>query len=158
MSNDAEMIIPATGRLRARPIACKTRRIQARGMRPAAEGVKPLSTIFARIISGELPASIVYQDDLVTAFRDIDPAAPVHILIVPNKVIPTVNDLTPDDERMAGRMLLAARTIAEQEGIAESGYRLIINCNRDGGQEVYHLHMHLLGGRRLGRMVARPSD
>lgn len=117
-----------------------------------------MSTIFARIISGELPASIVYQDDLVTAFRDIDPAAPVHILIVPNKVIPTVNDLTPDDERMAGRMLLAARTIAEQEGIAESGYRLIINCNRDGGQEVYHLHMHLLGGRRLGRMVARPSD
>lgn len=117
-----------------------------------------MSTIFARIISGELPASIVYQDDLVTAFRDIDPAAPVHILIVPNKVIPTVNDLTPDDERTAGRMLLAARTIAEQEGIAESGYRLIINCNRDGGQEVYHLHMHLLGGRRLGRMVARPSD
>lgn len=117
-----------------------------------------MSTIFARIISGELPANIVYQDDLVTAFRDIDPAAPVHILIVPNKVIPTVNDLTPDDERMAGRMLLAARTIAEQEGIAESGYRLIINCNRDGGQEVYHLHMHLLGGRRLGRMVARPSD
>lgn len=115
-------------------------------------------TIFARIISGEVPATIVYQDDLVTAFRDINPAAPVHVLIVPNKVIPTVNDLTPDDERTAGRMLLAARTIAEQEGIAESGYRLIINCNRDGGQEVYHLHMHLLGGRRMGRMVARSSD
>lgn len=117
-----------------------------------------MSTIFARIISGEVPATIVYQDDLVTAFRDINPAAPVHVLIVPNKVIPTVNDLTPDDERTAGRMLLAARTIAEQEGIAESGYRLIINCNRDGGQEVYHLHMHLLGGRRMGRMVARSSD
>lgn len=117
-----------------------------------------MSTIFARIISGELPATIVYQDDLVTAFRDIQPLAPVHILIVPNKVIPTVNDLSEDDERTAGRMLLAARAIAAQEGIDESGYRLIINCNRDGGQEVYHLHMHLLGGRRMGRMVAQPSD
>jgi histidine triad (HIT) family protein len=120
--------------------------------------VKSLSTLFARIISGELPATIVYQDELVTAFRDINPAAPVHILIVPNKVIPTVNDLTEDDERTAGRMLLAAKKIADQEGVAESGYRLIINCNSDGGQEVYHLHMHLLGGRRLGRMVARASD
>lgn len=117
-----------------------------------------MSTIFARIISGELPATIVYQDDLVTAFRDIQPLAPVHILIVPNKVIPTVNDLSEEDERTAGRMLLAARTIAAQEGIDESGYRLIINCNRDGGQEVYHLHMHLLGGRRMGRMVAKPNE
>ncbi|CUS02708.2 purine nucleoside phosphoramidase [Candidatus Promineifilum breve] len=117
-----------------------------------------MSTIFARIINGELPAAIVYQDDLVTAFRDIQPLAPVHILIVPNKVIPTVNELTEDDERMAGRMLLAAQKIAAQEGIAESGYRLIINCNHDGGQEVYHLHMHLLGGRRMGRMVAKPKE
>lgn len=117
-----------------------------------------MSTLFTRIISGELPAAIVYQDDLVTAFRDINPLAPTHILIVPNKEIPTVNDLTEDDERTAGRMLLAARAIAAQEGIAESGYRLIINCNRDGGQEVYHLHMHLLGGRRMGRMVARTNE
>lgn len=114
-----------------------------------------MSTIFSQIISGEIPATIVYQDDLVTAFRDINPVAPVHILIVPNKAIATVNDLVEDDERTAGRMLLAARTIAAQEGIDESGYRLIINCNRDGGQEVYHLHMHLLGGRRLGPLVAR---
>jgi histidine triad (HIT) family protein len=114
-----------------------------------------MTTIFGQIVSGELPATIVYQDDLVTAFRDIHPAAPVHILIVPNKAIPTVNDLTEADEQTAGRMLLAARKIAAQEGIAESGYRLIINCNRDGGQEVYHLHMHLLGGRRMGPMVAR---
>ena len=115
-----------------------------------------MSTIFAKIISGELPADIVYRDDLVTAFRDINPAAPTHILIVPNKDIPTVNDLTEADEQTAGRLLLAAAKIAAQEGIAEGGYRLIINCNQDGGQEVYHLHLHLLGGRRLGRMVARP--
>ena len=114
-----------------------------------------MSTIFSQIISGDIPATIVYQDDLVTAFRDIHPLAPVHILIVPNKEIATVNDLSDADEQVAGRMLLAARRIAAQEGIAESGYRLIINCNGDGGQEVYHLHMHLLGGRRMGPMVAR---
>lgn len=117
-----------------------------------------MSTIFSKIISGELPATIVYQDDMVTAFRDIHPVAPVHILIVPNKEIATVNDLTAEDERVAGRLFLAAKKIAEQEGIAESGYRLIINCNRDGGQEVYHLHMHLVGGRRIGPMVMRPSE
>ncbi len=116
-----------------------------------------MSTIFDKIISGEMPAAIVYRDDLVTAFRDINPLAPTHILIVPNKPIPTANDLTAADEQTAGRLLLAAAKIAAQEGIAESGYRLIINCNRDGGQEVYHLHMHLLGGRRMGRMVARVS-
>ena len=117
-----------------------------------------MSTLFDRIIKGELPADIVYRDDLVTAFRDIHPLAPAHILIVPNKVIPTVNDLTADDEATAGRMLLAAAKIAAQEGIADDGYRLIINCNRDGGQEVYHLHMHLLGGRRMGRMVTPPKE
>lgn len=119
------------------------------------EGAKDLSTIFSKIISGEVPSDIIYQDDLVTAFRDINPVAPVHVLIVPNKEIATVNDLQNEDERTAGRMLLAARKIAEREGIAESGYRLIINCNRDGGQEVFHLHMHLLGGRRIGPLVAR---
>lgn len=114
-----------------------------------------MTTIFSKIISAELPATIVYQDDLVTAFRDIHPQAPTHILIVPNKVIATANDLTEADEQIAGRMFLAAGRIAAQEGIAESGYRLIVNCNRDGGQEVFHLHMHLLGGRRLGPMLAR---
>lgn len=114
-----------------------------------------MSTIFTKIINGELPSDIVYRDELVTAFRDIDPAAPVHILIVPNKEIATVNDLTEEDERTAGRLLLAAHQVAKQEGIDESGYRLIINCNRDGGQEVYHLHMHLLGGRPMGPMVLR---
>lgn len=114
-----------------------------------------MPTLFARIIRGELPSDIVYQDELVTAFRDINPAAPVHILIVPNKVILTIADLTDEDEETAGRMLLVAKKLAEQEGIAESGYRLIINCRDHGRQEIYHLHMHLIGGRPLGPMVLR---
>lgn len=115
-----------------------------------------MTTIFAQIIEGEQSADIVYQDELVTAFRDINPQAPTHVLVVPNKIIPTANDLTADDEEVAGRMLLVAKQIAEDEGIAEDGYRLIINCNRHGGQEVYHLHMHVLGGRPLGPMLRRP--
>ena len=114
-----------------------------------------MTTIFAKIIRGEIPSDMVYQDDLVTAFRDINPIAPTHILIVPNKVIPTVNDLTAEDERVAGHMLFVAKVIAEQEGIAEDGYRLMINCREHGGQEVFHLHLHLLGGRSLGPMLAR---
>ena len=120
-----------------------------RGTRMAEE------TIFSKIIKGELPGDIVYRDELVTAFRDISPQAPVHILIVTNKIIPTVNDVSAEDEQALGRLFTAAAKIAEQEGIAESGYRLLVNTNRDGGQEVYHLHMHLLGGRRLGPMVVR---
>ena len=114
-----------------------------------------MTTIFSKIISGEIPADIVYQDDLVTAFRDINPQAPTHILIVPNKEIPTVNDLTEADEQVAGRLLLVAKKLAAQEGIAEDGYRLMINCNQHGGQEVFHLHLHLLGGRPLGPMLVR---
>lgn len=114
-----------------------------------------MPSLFSKIIRGELPGDILYQDELVTAFRDINPAASTHVLIVPNKFIPTVNDLTDEDEQIAGRMLIVARKLAEQEGIAEDGYRLIINCNRDGGQEIYHLHLHLIGGRPLGPMIAR---
>ncbi len=114
-----------------------------------------MPTIFAKIIRGEIPGDIVYQDDLVTAFRDIHPAAPTHILIVPNKYIPTVNELGEEDEPIAGRMLRVAAQLAAAEGVAENGYRLIINCNRDGGQEVFHLHMHLIGGRPLGPMISR---
>ena len=114
-----------------------------------------MSSIFSQIIRGELPGDILYRDDLVTAFRDINPAASTHILIVPNKFIATVNDLTEEDEPIAGRMLLVARKLAEQEGIAEAGYRLIINCNQHGGQVIYHLHMHLIGGRPLGPMILR---
>ncbi|MDP5255128.1 MULTISPECIES: HIT domain-containing protein [unclassified Vibrio] len=110
-------------------------------------------TIFTKIISGELTSDMVYQDDLVSAFRDINPRAPSHVLIVPNKLIPTVNDVTEDDELMLGRMFTVARKIAQQEGIAEDGYRLIVNCNAYGGQEVYHIHMHLVGGRPLGPLL-----
>jgi histidine triad (HIT) family protein len=112
-----------------------------------------MSTIFSKIISGEIPADIVYQDEEVTAFRDISPQAPVHVLLVPNKEIPTVNDLTTEDEPLIGHMIMVAKQIAEREGVAENGYRLLINCNRDGGQEIFHLHMHLFGGRPLGTML-----
>lgn len=118
----------------------------------------PVETIFSRIIRGEAKADIVFQDELVTAFRDIAPRTPVHILIVPNRLIPTVNDVTPEDEATLGRMFTVAATLAREMGIAERGYRLIVNCNHDGGQEVYHLHMHLLGGRRLGPILASTSQ
>ncbi|MGF1764765.1 HIT domain-containing protein [Aliivibrio kagoshimensis] len=110
-------------------------------------------TIFRKIIDKEIPADILYQDDKVTAFRDINPRAPSHILIIPNKLIPTTNDIMEEDELIMGRLFTVAKKIAKEEGIAESGYRLIFNCNPDGGQEVYHIHMHLLGGRALGPMV-----
>ncbi|MDT8304568.1 MAG: histidine triad nucleotide-binding protein [Anaerolineae bacterium] len=114
-----------------------------------------MPTIFSKIVAGEIDADIVYRDDLVTAFRDIDPVAPTHVLVVPNREIPTVADLTAEDEQLAGHMILVANQIAEQEGIAESGYRIIINCREHGGQEVYHLHLHLLGGWPLGPMLLR---
>ena len=114
-----------------------------------------MSTIFMKIIRGEAPADIVYQDDRVTCFRDINPAAPVHILVVPNKEVATLNDLGDADESLAGYMILTAKRLAREAGIDESGYRLIINCNRDGGQVVDHLHLHLMGGRPMGPMVTR---
>lgn len=112
-------------------------------------------TIFSKIIRKEIPADITYQDDLVTAFRDISPQAKTHILIIPNKLIPTVNDVTVEDELTLGRLFTVAAKLAKEEGIAEDGYRLILNCNKHGGQEVFHLHMHLLGGEPLGRMLAK---
>lgn len=115
-------------------------------------------TIFSKIIRREIPADIVYQDELVTAFRDINPQAPTHILIVPNKLIPTANDVTAEDEPALGRLFTVAARLARQEGIAEDGYRLLVNCNRHGGQVVYHLHMHLVGGRPLGPMLVRTMD
>lgn len=105
--------------------------------------------IFCKIILGEIPSTQVYDDELVTAFRDINPAAPTHILIIPKRHIAAVNDLTVEDESLVGHMFTAARQIAIQEGVAESGYRLIINNGPDGGQEVFHLHLHLLGGHRM---------
>ncbi len=111
-------------------------------------------TIFSKIIRDEIPAQKLYQDELVTAFRDIAPQAPSHILIIPNQLIPTVNDVSEQHEAALGRMITVAAKIARQEGIAEDGYRLIINCNQHGGQEVYHIHMHLVGGKPLGPMLS----
>ncbi len=110
-------------------------------------------TIFRKIIDKEIPADILYQDELVTAFRDINPRAPSHILIIPNKLIPTVNDVEEADELALGRMFTVAKKLAQEEGIAEDGYRLLVNCNSHGGQEVYHIHMHLVGGRPLGPLL-----
>lgn len=112
-------------------------------------------TIFSKIIRREIPAEILYQDELVTAFRDIQPRAPQHLLIVPNQLIPTVDDVSAADEQALGRLFTVAARLARELGIAEGGYRLIVNCRDHGGQEVYHLHMHLLGGRPLGPMLTR---
>jgi histidine triad (HIT) family protein len=114
-----------------------------------------MPTLFEKIIAGDLPATVVFRDSRVIAFQDIRPLAPTHILIVPNKPIPTVNDIADEDESLVGHMFIVARDLARQLDIAERGYRLIINCNAEGGQEVYHLHMHLLGGRPLGPMLTR---
>lgn len=111
-------------------------------------------TIFSKIIRQEIPTTLLFQDELVTAFRDISPQAKSHILIIPNKLIPTVNDVTEDDELALGRMFTVAKKIAKEEGIDENGYRLIMNCNQHGGQEVYHIHMHLVGGEPLGKMLS----
>lgn len=112
-------------------------------------------TLFSKIVNKEIPADIVFQDERVTAFRDINPQAPCHILIIPNKIIPTVNDIEEADEALLGYLFIVARNIAKQEGVAEDGYRLLVNCGRHGNQEVFHLHMHLVGGRPLGRMIGR---
>jgi histidine triad (HIT) family protein len=112
-----------------------------------------MPTLFERIIAGEIPANIVHRDDRVIAFRDIRPRAPTHILIVPNKPIPTANEIADADEALVGHMFTVARDLAEKEGIAKNGYRLIINVNDHAGMEVHHLHLHLIGGRPLGPMV-----
>lgn len=106
-------------------------------------------TIFSKIVNHEIPADIVYEDDEIMAFRDISPKAPVHVLIIPKIEIATVNDILPEQAELVGKMFLAAQKIARQEGIAEDGYRLVINCNRHGCQVVFHLHMHLIGGKQL---------
>lgn len=106
-------------------------------------------TLFGRIIRGEIPANIVHEDNDILAFHDIDPQAPVHILVIPKRAIETLNDLTDGDAELVGRMILAARRIAADLGLAEDGYRLVLNCNRHGGQSVDHIHLHLLAGRQL---------
>lgn len=111
-------------------------------------------SIFTRIIRREIPAAIEYEDDEIIAFRDITPQAPVHILIVPKKQIATLNDAVPEDAVLLGRLVLAATQIAAAKGIADNGYRLIMNCNADAGQTVFHVHVHLLGGTKLHHTFA----
>jgi histidine triad (HIT) family protein len=108
-----------------------------------------VNCIFCKIVSGEIPSQKVYADEWVTAFRDIHPVAPTHILIVPNKHLASVNEIEPEDESSMGHMLTVARKLAEEEKIAQTGYRLIINSGPHAGQEVFHLHMHLLGGQKM---------
>lgn len=108
-----------------------------------------IDCIFCKIAAGDIPASKLYEDEHVVAFRDLHPQAPTHVLIIPRRHIATLNDLEPGDAELIGRMYLAAKQVAADLGIAESGYRTAFNCNRDGGQEVFHLHLHLLGGRRM---------
>ena len=108
-----------------------------------------MSSIFTKIIKREIPAAIVYEDDECIAFRDIDPKAPVHILLVPRKEIPSLAQVTENDKTLLGHLMVKASEIAKAEGISDSGYRVVVNTNKEGGQEVYHIHMHILGGRQM---------
>lgn len=108
-----------------------------------------MECIFCNIIAGKTPANIIYQDSSVIAFDDLFPKAPQHKLIIPRKHIATTNDLVPEDENLVGHMIMVASKLAKEYGIAVSGYRILLNCNEDGGQAVYHMHLHLLGGRSL---------
>jgi histidine triad (HIT) family protein len=103
--------------------------------------------IFCRIASGEIPANVVYEDEHVVAFRDLNPQAPTHVLVVPRRHIATLNDVSEEDAALIGRMYLAAKAVAAADGVAERGYRTVFNCNAEAGQSVFHLHLHLLGGR-----------
>ena len=106
--------------------------------------------IFCKIAEGEIPAEVVYETPEVVAFRDLNPQAPTHILVIPRKHIPTTNDLAEADAHLVGKLYLAAKEIARVEGIAEAGYRTVVNCNAGAGQTVFHIHLHLLGGRPMG--------
>ena len=105
--------------------------------------------LFLKIVDRSIPADIVYEDEQVLAFRDIEPQAPVHILIIPKHRIETLNAMDQNDEPLVGHMVYVAKQIAASEGVAEGGYRLVFNCNPDGGQSVYHIHLHLLAGRQM---------
>ncbi len=105
--------------------------------------------LFCRIVDGDIPATIVYEDDLVVAFEDVNPQAPTHVLVVPRRHIPTINDLGTEDETLAGHLLTTAAAIARERGFDAAGYRTVLNCNAAGGQTVFHIHLHLLGGRNL---------
>lgn len=108
-----------------------------------------MDCLFCKLVAGEIPATILYEDDQVIAFEDIMPQAPTHFLVIPKKHISTLNDLTEEDQAVMGALPIVASKVAKQKGVAEDGYRVIMNCNQDGGQTVYHIHMHVLAGRSL---------
>jgi histidine triad (HIT) family protein len=108
-----------------------------------------VNCIFCQIIAGTIPGEKVFENEHVVALRDINPQAPAHLLVVPRRHIATLNDLQPQDGELMGEMMLVATQLAGQQNLAERGYRLVINCNRDGGQSIYHIHLHLLGGRYM---------
>ena len=108
-----------------------------------------MSTIFSKIINKEIHADILFENDKILAFRDISPQAPVHFLVIPKKEIRTINDINEEDKSLIGELFIIAKEIAKKEGISEKGYRTIFNCNEHGGQTVYHIHLHVLGGRQL---------
>ena len=105
--------------------------------------------LFCKMVSREIQPDVVFEDDEVLAFRDVNPQAPVHVLVIPKSHIATTNELTPEHAGLIGKMVLAARQIAADEGIAEPGYRMVMNCNPEAGQSVYHIHLHMLGGRPM---------
>jgi histidine triad (HIT) family protein len=105
--------------------------------------------LFCKLIAGQIPATVVYENDQVVAFKDITPQAPTHLLIVPRRHIPTLNDLTPEDDALVGEIVRTAASLAKNNGHAAGGYRTVFNCNADAGQTVFHLHLHLLGGRKM---------
>lgn len=109
--------------------------------------------IFCKIIKKEIPSSICYEDNEIIAFKDIQPAAPIHILVIPKKHIPSLVELQKEDEAVIGKIYTVINQIAEQQGVKEKGYRVIVNCGKDGGQEVGHLHFHLLAGKQLGEKI-----
>ncbi len=109
-----------------------------------------MDCLFCKIVAGEIPAELVYESDTAIAFRDINPQAPTHVLVIPRKHIASMNDIDPDDHSIVGSLYTAAREIAASEGIADEGYRAVMNCNEAAGQTVFHIHLHVLGGRRMG--------
>jgi histidine triad (HIT) family protein len=108
--------------------------------------------IFCKIVEGSIPSTKVYEDDQVLAFNDINPQAPVHVLVIPKKHLRSIHDVTAEDTAMLGRLFAAVQRVAEEKGIAETGYRVLTNCGKDAGQVVFHLHFHVMGGKPLGRM------
>ena len=109
-----------------------------------------MDCLFCKLIDKQIPSTVVYEDEHIYAFRDINPQAPTHILVIPKKHVPTTNDLGEEDAELIGKLVLKARDLAREEGIAEKGYRLVMNCNEWAGQTVFHVHLHLLSGRAMG--------